>query len=166
MEKLSEQQIAAFINDGFVKLENAFPVEIAKECRTILWNATPCDPLNSATWTSPVIRVGELANEPFKIAANTALLHNAFDQLVGKENWLPRNTMGSFPIRFPGKQEATDTGWHVDASFPGDAPDNYFEWRINIRSKGRALLMLFLFSNVSKDDAPTRIRIRSHLDVA
>jgi len=40
------------------------------------------------------------------------------------------------------------------------------EWRINLRSKGRALLMLFLFSDVGKPDAPTRIRVGSHVDVA
>ncbi|WP_310589068.1 hypothetical protein [Fibrella forsythiae] len=43
---------------------------------------------------------------------------------------------------------------------------NYLEWRINVRSKGRGLLMLFLFSDVSQADAPTRIRVGSHLEVA
>src|SRR5688500_3753390 len=43
---------------------------------------------------------------------------------------------------------------------------NYFEWRVNINSKGRALLMLFLFSDVSEQDAPTIIRVGSHFDVA
>ena len=33
-------------------------------------------------------------------------------------------------------------------------------------SDGRALLMLFLFSDTGRDDAPTRIRTGSHLDVA
>jgi hypothetical protein len=97
---------------------------------------------------------------------NTNLLHNAFDQLAGKGNWKPRVTMGSFPIRFPSKQEATDTGWHVDARFPGDDINNFLKWRINIYSKGRALLMLFLFSDVGENDAPTRIRVGSHFDVA
>ncbi|MBK8564995.1 MAG: phytanoyl-CoA dioxygenase family protein [Saprospiraceae bacterium] len=82
------------------------------------------------------------------------------------DNWLPKTSLGSFPIRFPSKALASDTGWHVDASFAGDAPDNYLEWRINVHSKGRALLMLFLFSDVTEDDAPTLIRERSHLDVA
>ena len=100
------------------------------------------------------------------MAANTPVLHNAFDQLAGKGNWLPRTTLGSFPIRFPSKRTANDTGWHVDASFPGESTDNYFEWRININSKGRALLMLFLFSDVSNMDAPTIIRVGSHLGVA
>ncbi|MEJ7676537.1 MAG: hypothetical protein WKG06_01405 [Segetibacter sp.] len=166
MKKLSETQILQFINEGFVKLENAFPADIADKCRAILWKATQCDPNNPDTWTQPVIRIGELGLEPFKNAANTTLLLNAFDQLAGKGNWIPRMTIGSFPIRFPGKQEAIDTGWHVDASFPGDDTNNYLEWRINIQSKGRALLMLFLFSDVGQDDAPTRIRAGSHFDVA
>jgi hypothetical protein len=39
-------------------------------------------------------------------------------------------------------------------------------WRANIHSKGRALLMLFLFSDVGERDAPTRIRAGSHADIA
>ena len=39
-------------------------------------------------------------------------------------------------------------------------------WRANIHSKGRALLMLFLFSDVGDRDAPTRIRMGSHADIA
>jgi hypothetical protein len=41
----------------------------------------------------------------------------------------------------------------------------YFDWRINLRSEGRALLMLFLFSDVDEQDAPTRIRVGSHLRI-
>src|SRR5881398_757475 len=145
MEHLSGEQISKFINDGFVKIENAFPTEIADECRAILWKATGCDPNDPESWTQPVIRIGEMGHEPFKKAANTTTLHAAFDQLVGKDNWLPRETLGSFPIRFPTKAPADDTGWHVDASFPGADAHDYFEWRVNINSKGRALLMLFLF---------------------
>jgi hypothetical protein len=35
----------------------------------------------------------------------------------------------------------------------------------NLHSRGRALLMLFLFTDVGPDDAPTRILVGSHLDV-
>jgi hypothetical protein len=55
--------------------------------------------------------------------------------------------------------------WHVDVSFGTDSPD-FMSWRANIHSKGRALLMLFLFSDVGEHDAPTRIRVASHVDVA
>lgn len=166
MEQLSTDQINEFINNGFVKIESAFSTDIADKCRDILWKATQCDPENPDTWTQPVIRIGELGLDPFKAAANTAILLNAFDQLAGKGNWLPKETLGTFPIRFPSKESATDTGWHVDASFPGENASNYLEWRINVHSKGRALLMLFLFSDVSEQDGPTVIRVGSHLDVA
>lgn len=166
MSSLSSTQIDRFINQGFIKIENAFSSAIADECRAILWKATQCDPDNPQSWTQPVIRIGEMALEPFKKAANTTILHTAFDQLAGKGNWLPRESLGTFPIRFPSKESAGDTGWHVDASFAGENANNYLEWRINIHSKGRALLMLFLFSDVSEADAPTVIRIGSHLDIA
>jgi hypothetical protein len=166
MVALTEAQIDHFINKGFVKVENAFSTELAAECRALLWKATGCDLHDPATWTQPVIRIGELALEPFKKAANTPVLHHAFNQLVGKDVWLPRHTLGSFPIRFPSKEPATDTGWHVDASFPGEDATDYFQWRINVHSKGRGLLMLFLFSDVEDRDAPTLLKSGSHLDVA
>jgi hypothetical protein len=166
MEQLSPVQITRFINDGIIKIEDAFPAAVADECRAILWKATGCDPNDPETWTQPVIRIGDLGLEPFKSAANTPMLHKAFDQLVGKNNWLPRASIGSFPIRFPSSVSADDTGWHVDASFPGEDAGDYLKWRININSKGRALLMLFLFSDVFEQDAPTRIKLGSHLDVA
>ena len=43
---------------------------------------------------------------------------------------------------------------------------DFLNWRVNVSSKGRALLMLFLLSDVDEIDAPTRIRAGSHLDVA
>src|SRR6187402_3328573 len=120
MEQLSAEQINGFIHEGYVKIEQAFPREVADDCRAILWRATQCDPDKPESWTQPVIRIGELSHEAFKKAANTSLLHQSFNQLVGHDRWLPRVTMGSFPIRFPSKEQANDTGWHVDASFPGE----------------------------------------------
>lgn len=110
---------------------------------------------------------GDFAQEPFRAAANTPRLQAAFDELAGRGRWVPRQSLGGFPIRFPHSEDPGDTGWHIDASFPPEGgADSYFEWRINVRSKGRALLMLFLFSDVGERDAPTRIRCGSHLRVA
>lgn len=166
MNELTASQLKAFIRDGFARIDQAFPPQLADACRLTLWSATGCDPNDRSTWTQPVIRIGELDLPPFVAVANTPILHTAFDQLVGKDRWIPRLSLGSFPIRFPSDQPAGDTGWHVDASFPGHDADNYLNWRINVHSKGRGLLMLFLFSDVSPDDAPTRIRVGSHIDVA
>jgi hypothetical protein len=155
----------AFIRDGFLRIDDAFPQSLAAEVRAIIWRDTACteDP---ASWKAPVIRLGEYMQEPFIKAANTPKLHQAFDLLVGPGRWAPRVSLGSFPVRFPHEEAPQDDGWHVDASFPGPNPNDYFSWRINVHSKGRALLMLFLFSDVSEQDAPTRLRVGSHQDVA
>jgi len=50
-------------------------------------------------------------------------------------------------------------GWEEDAN-------DFLSWRANVTSKGRALLMLFLFSEVGEHDAPTRIRVGSHRSIA
>lgn len=164
---LNQQQHDQFVHDGFVKLEGAFPAELAAEGRTILWHASGCDPGDRTTWTRPVIRLGDFPQEPFLKAVNTLSLHAAFDELVGVGRWVPRQSLGGFAIRFPHPGDPADTGWHIDASFPPPEPtESYFEWRVNVRSDWRALLMLFLFSDVSQQDAPTRIRPGSHLTVA
>jgi hypothetical protein len=166
MTELSGAEIGQFIEQGFLRLEHAFPRELADECRELLWRGTGCKPGDPATWTQAVIRLGFLGQEPFRRAVNTPRLHAAFDRLVGQGRWLPRGDLGTFPIRFPSPDAPGDDGWHVDASFPGEDPSSFFSWRVNVASQGRALLMLFLFSDVGQDDAPTRIRVGSHLDVA
>lgn len=158
---LDDAQIKRFIEDGFIRLDRAFPRELADEGRELLWRDTGCDPHDPATWTRPVVRLGGYSQEPFRRAVNMPLLHAAFDRLVGVGRWLPRQSLGGFPIRFPSPDDPGDTGWHADASFSGDDGS----LRLNINSDGRALLMLFLFSDVGEDDAPTRIRVGSHLDV-
>jgi hypothetical protein len=162
---LSDAQIASFIADGFVRIDNAFSAELAEECRAILWRDTGVDPEDPSTWTKPVIRLGMYAQPPFRAAANTAVLHGAYDQLVGKGRWLPPQALGTFPVRFPSPNDPGDAGWHVDVSFGENTPD-FMEWRANVSSRGRMLLMLFVFSDVGEDDAPTRIRAGSHLEIA
>jgi hypothetical protein len=164
---LTETEIEHFIRDGFLRIDEAFSPETAAAAREILWRDSGCDPHDPSTWTRPVIRLNDYPQQPFREAANTPILLCAFDALVGKGRWNSRNSLGTFPIRFPHPDDPGDTGWHIDASFPPDPPtDNYLQWRINISSKGRALLMLFLFSDVGEKDAPTRIRIGSHMAVA
>lgn len=163
---LNQEQIQSFIADGFVRIDNAFSADLASEARNILWNDLPGDPNDRSTWTQPVVWLGMYTQQPFIMAANTPVLHGAFDQLVGKGKWIPCMSMGAFPVRFPSTTDSGDTGWHVDAGFPGADPNDYFGARINVNSKGRGLLMLFLFSDVSEQDAPTRILKGSHLDVA
>lgn len=165
-DALSSAQIERFVQDGFLRIDEAFPRDLADACRRILWMASGCAEDTPSTWTRPVVRVGEIPNPLFRDAANTPKLHAAFDALVGAQRWLPRGSVGTFPIRFPSKEDPGDCGWHVDMSFGMEGEQNFLEWRINVSSKGRALLMLFLFSDVGETDAPTRLRVGSHIDIA
>ena len=152
--RLSDAQLEQFIQDGFVRIDDAFPHEFAEEGLAILWRDTGCDANDPRTWTRPVIRLGGYAQEPFAKAVNTPVLHTAFDQLIGKgvglpvSVWAPSRCDSQAPM-IPG-----DAGWHVDASYPGEDPSHFFSYRINVHSRERALLMLFLFSDVSEHDAP------------
>jgi hypothetical protein len=161
---LTSRQVQSFIDDGFVKIEHAFSTELAEQCRDELWADIGLSPDKPENWTRPVVRIASKASPPFIAAANTPLLHTAYDQLVGVDRWLAPKGLGTFPIRFPSSEPPGDDGWHVDVSF-GDSPD-FMDWRANVKSSGRALLMLFLFSDVGPDDAPTRIRKGSHAAIA
>lgn len=119
-------------------------------------------PKTPPTWTRPVVRIDSCAEEPFRRAANTPRLHGAYDQLAGAGRWVAPRGLGTFSIRFPHHDDPGDTGWHLDGSYhvEGDT----WPW-LNLRSYGRALLMLFLLSDIGPNDAPTRIKVGSHLDV-
>ncbi len=164
--KLSKKEVESFIEDGFVRIDRAFSTEVANEVVDILWKDIPFERSDLKTWTEPVVRLGMYTQEPFVNSVNTPRLHAAFDQLIGTGKWIPCRSVGTFPVRFPSDKQPLDTGKHVDVSFPGTDPGNYFEWRANVRSRGRALLMLLLYSDVGPDDAPTVIYKGSHLDVA
>lgn len=165
---LSDAEIEQFVRDGFVRIDEAFPSALADEARAILWHDTGCAPDDLATWRAPVVRLGHYTAPPFVAAANTPVLHAAFDALVGAGRWRECRAVGTFPVRFPLPQDAGDTGWHIDVSFalPDDPADDFLSWRANLASRGRALLMLMLFSDVGPDDAPTRLRVGSHQVVA
>ncbi|MDX8515647.1 phytanoyl-CoA dioxygenase family protein [Mesorhizobium captivum] len=162
---LSEAQVSQFIHHGYVALEDAFSRALARACRDILWAEMGLSPDRPQEWTKPVIRLGFMTQRPFTEAANTQRLHDTYDALAGKKRWLAPTGLGTFPVRFPSQQDPGDAGWHVDMSFGTDHP-NFMQWRINVTSTGRALLMLFLLSGVGPDDAPTRIRVGSHHMIA
>jgi hypothetical protein len=76
----------------------------------------------------------------------------------GAEFWLNSANQRAFENRnaLPG---ASLRPWMVSAPA-------LYAWRVNVNSRGRALLLLFLFSDVGPMDAPKRIRAGSHQDVA
>ena len=114
-----------------------------------------------ATWTRPVVRISCPEGPAFAAAGTSSKLHAAYDDLLGVNGWIARAGVGgSVPVRFPSSIDPGDAGWHIDGSF-----DVSGQWWVNVHSRGRGLLALFLFSDVSDDDAPTEILVGSHLDV-
>jgi hypothetical protein len=167
---LSDQEVDAFLRDGFVHLREVVPGRVLGEGCRVLWGDLAQDPRDAQTWSEPVIRVLPSDAAPFRAAFDNSRLFAAFDQLVGVGRWRNRPHLGLFVARFPSSVDPGDTGWHIDSSYPPDdgADSERFDfsrWRINVSSRGRALLMLFLYSDIGPDDAPTRIRVGSHLDV-
>lgn len=165
---LTSGQLGAFIADGYVRIDGAFPADVAASARAEFWDdlrrqgILPDDP---HTWTKPVVRLGMYTQQQVVAAASTPVLLAAFDQLAGPGAWRPCRAMGTVPVRFPSSEDSGDTGWHIDVSFGGDAAD-FLSWRANAHSRGRVLLMLFLFSDTTTQDAPTRILAGSHREVA
>ncbi|MFE7045393.1 phytanoyl-CoA dioxygenase, partial [Streptomyces atratus] len=145
---ISDDDVSEFVDKGFLRVEGAFSRDLAAECREIMWRDVDGEPDDPTTWKSPVVRLGAYGQEPFRAAANTSRLHAAFDALVGEGRWAPLGGLGTFPVRFRSDQEPGDDGWHIDASFPGDDPADFMSYRVNVTSRGRWLLLVFLMSVV------------------
>ena len=159
---LSDDEVRQFVTEGYLRLEGAFDRDLAAACVAELWTSLDEDPDDSSTWTAPVRRVLGSASPVLLEAISTARLTGAIDDVVGLGQWQPRTVgYGTFPVRFPSTVDPEDAGWHIDGSF-GEPP----WYSVNFASRGRALLLLMLFTDVDPGDAPTRIRAGSHLDVA
>ena len=166
---LQSDEIAQFIHDGLVKVEGAFSREAAAACREILWRDLGLSPDRPDQWMQPVMRLSMYQQPPFLEALDSQRLHGAVDQLAGEGRWVMPAGLGAMVVRFPAKDKPWDDGWHIDASFPPpDDPSSqdYFQWRVNFASRSRSMLMLFLLSDCGPDDAPTRVRVGSHLPTA
>ncbi|WP_245663007.1 phytanoyl-CoA dioxygenase family protein [Nocardia inohanensis] len=88
------------------------------------------------------------------------VLERAFDQLAGRGRWVRRSGIGPCAVRFPNPEPPDDDYWHFEGSY---VPAGWAGHSLtNFRSRGRALLMLYLFTDVGERDAPTRIRVGSH----
>lgn len=157
-----DELLRRFTEDGFVHVEGAFPAATARACVDIMWPDTGCRPDDPATWTRPVVRLPGYGGGPFEEAVTAPALLAAYDLLAGPGRWVPRTGLGTFPVRFPHPDDPGDGGWHVEGSYTPEGAQHYWT---NVFSRDRALLMLFLFTDTGEDDAPTRVRIGSHLDV-
>lgn len=151
----------AFAADGFVKLTATVPRATADEARLRLWRAIGLSPDAPSGWHEPVVWASDLTGAgPFGELVRSEAVSTALDAVCGVGRWQPRGSLGNVPVRFPVTPSADDRGWHIDANTPH--PDG--SWTVTGRP--HTLLLLTLLSDVGADDAPTRIRVGSHVDVA
>lgn len=152
---------AGFARDGFVALRGAFDESTARACRGMIWEVLGgmgISPSDRTTWERPLVRISCPEGEPFAAAAASPALVRAYDELIGVGRWTRRAGVGgSVPVRFPSEDYPGDVGYHIEGNWWGG--DEYWT---NLRSQGRGLLALFLFSDVGPDDAPTRLIAGSH----
>jgi hypothetical protein len=157
-------RIDDFLADGFVVARGAVPPDVVHACVDVLddeLRARGVDPRDPATWPAPVVRLPCPQGPAFTAAGHSPALGVLYDALLGAGRWLPPDGVGgTVPVRFPVPGDPGDAGWHIDGSY--EVEGRYW---VNVHSRYRALLVLFLFTDVGGADAPTELIVGSHLDV-
>jgi hypothetical protein len=162
---LSDAQIERFVTDGYVPVRGAVRLKLIQACREVIWRELEqrgIDRRDHSTWPTPLVRLDCPEGGPFARAGVSPRLLKVYDQLLGPGTYQRREGVGgTVPVRFPSRRNPRDAVWHIDGSFGVRR-----EIRANIRSRDRGLLVLFLFSRVTRQDAPTKLLVGSHHDVA
>jgi hypothetical protein len=156
--------VKKFCADGFLAVRGAVAADTVRACVNEIDNellARGVDPQDAATWTQPVVRLATPESPAFVAAGTSPALWQMYDTLLGPDRWVKREGVGgTIPVRFPSAHDPGDAGWHIDGSYAVEG-----QWWVNVQSRHRGLLALFLFTDVSEDDAPTELIAGSHLDV-
>ncbi|MEO7720152.1 MAG: hypothetical protein ABIY70_28515 [Capsulimonas sp.] len=163
---LTDEQIAGFIDRGYVKLEEAFPREQALKAQDFLWDrlarrgVRKDDP---GTWAAPMVHLQEGYTDDVFAACMTERLEDAIEDLVGKGRWADRGEnlgWGWWPVNFA-----------LGADKPWDVPVNGWHWdgiqfRHRVTSPDQGLLLLPHFSSVVSRGGGTLVAEGSHKIVA
>src|SRR3984957_14249234 len=161
---LSACEVESFVADGYAAIRAPVPADVVRPCQRMIWSDLGSHGVTEdpATWTEPVARIACPEGGPFAEAGTRPALWEAFDQLIGAGRWWRRPGVGgTIPVRFPSLADPGDAGWHIEASYEREGRQ-----QVNVHSRSRGLLVLYLFSDVDEASAPTRIRPGSHLDAA
>jgi hypothetical protein len=157
--------VDSFVRDGFVAVRHAVDADTVTACRQLVWAAMGRSGVrleDRGTWR-PLVEPGSLSGEPFVAAYMAPALTAAYDELIGLGRWKPSVDIGQAVIaRFP-SEDRVNAGYHIEGSYLGPAGQR---WWVNVRSRARGLLALFLLTDVGPDDAPTRLVCGSHLTVS
>lgn len=117
-ETLSQEQAAAFLEEGYVVVRQAFRPETAEQLLPHVWARTREDPEDRATWKQSNAQIEEVITEGPVAELFTPRFCGSVDDLVGKGRWTTRRGFGWVILRLPGFSRSPwrppASGWHVD----------------------------------------------------
>ncbi len=163
---ISQEQRNQFIQLGFVRVEQAYPHDVALAAQQDVWQRVEemgADPKDPLTWTKPMIHLTETYDTPAFRQCKTERLKQAVDELVGAGRWITRETQdgwGWWPVNFSVGADSDWTvstnGWHWDGI--------HFQHTVDAPDQG--LLLLCFFSDISSHGGATLAATGSHQVVA
>ncbi len=155
---LCADQLEQFARDGYTLLRGAFPRALAEDVRAALWRELEKEGVQRAapdTWREVVHIQKSFGGEPFTRVWQPRVLA-ALDQLLGAGRYWVPNTLGWWPVAFPGfaapPWTAPDKGWHVDG----------IQFHHHLNSRDQGLLPLFIFSDIARGEGGTAVCPGSH----
>jgi ectoine hydroxylase-related dioxygenase (phytanoyl-CoA dioxygenase family) len=148
-----------FIEEGYVVVRECFSRAVAEEGRDVVWDALQLSRAEPKTWREPIIhlRYG-FSDGPFRRVLTDRLV-DVFDDILGARRWTFNEGYGWWPVLFPGfaaGQRFYEFGWHVDGE----------GFRHTLRVPEKAMVSIFLFSDVAAGDGGTAVFTGSHRRVA
>jgi hypothetical protein len=172
LKVLTKDQVEQFIENGWVRVEEAYPREVALKAQQIVWDNVEKRGVfknDPATWTIDMLQMNENYEHDEFQRCNTLRMADAIEDLIGEGRWAERSVYG---------QTAKKTGygwWPVNfskgADKPWDVPSNGWHWdgiqfKHFIDSPDQGLLCLCLFSEIGPQGGGTLIAEGSHKLVA
>ena len=147
--------MARFERDGFARVEEAVPREVALRAEAALREA-----VRRAEERAPglVFLDGEAVGEAFPAIAASGSLRAAARSLLGERAGTLRSLGSAAVLTGRTEPRRTDQGWHIDGNVPDGAGGYLFSWR----SEDRGLLVLILLSDAAVEDGATALLPGSH----
>ncbi len=165
-QTLTHSEVEHFIENGWVKVNQAIPRENALAVQNTIWEKLAergVDKQDRSTWTKPMVHITENYSGPEFDACQTERLTGAMNDLAGADNRLiPTQppAWGWWPVNFAvGADKAWEVpggGWHWDG----------IHFRHYVDAGDQGLLMLPNFSDIGSQGGATVIAEGSHKIVA
>jgi len=154
LRTLAESDVDHFIRKGYVKIEGAFPTQVAKEWSANCFSRLGYDPADKRTWLEPRIHMG--GDKFVEVAQFAPRVYGAICDLLGGEERLepPSRWSDHFIVNLGLRADEewqpagpTTPGWHKDGDF----------FRHFLDSPEQGLLVFVNWTDVVHHGGPTYI---------